>query len=136
MKKLLSLVIIVSLFFTSIPVNASVVNDNKNYQITKDTDDCKIVTSKTADSTFVFTHDKKTNEITFSVYSNTNDELISSQTVDIDDFALYETESGKSVLAANTYQNTFSNSVGLGFQLDSQCNIAAANYWDTFYHKH
>ncbi len=231
-SKLLSLVIIVTLFFTSIPVEASVMNNKQNYQITKDTDDCKVVTSKTTDSTYVFTHNKKTNEITFSVYSNTNNELISSQTVDIDDYALYETESENSILAATTYQNTFSNweytithgttnlyqlrrpdgslngtynfttrmlagynkdyidnfidaveaintlegqmvgalglavilagvsivltggaagafwgayiasltsdsaAVGLGFALDSECNKASANYWDTFYHQY
>ena len=29
-----------------------------------------------------------------------------------------------------------SAAVGLGFQLDSQCNIASANYWDTYYHRY
>jgi len=237
-NKLLSIGVIVAIIFSSVPVPVSAqVSAQKNkqdYQI-EDNKDSRIVTGKTTEGAYEFNYNKITNEITYSLYSNTNNELISSNTVDIDDFASSESEPENSAIssrASTTNESTYSNweytithgttnsyelrspgpglfdtyyfntrmwvgyndayiyrfinaveeintiegvivaslglsvvlagvsivlsgglaapfwgayiaaltadstAIGLGFALDSQCNIASANYWDTFYHQY
>lgn len=110
LSKFLSAIIIVAMCFTSSSIKAVAKSNEQGFQVTKETNTCKIVTSESANSTYIFKHNKLTNEVSLSVYSKKNGALISHKSADIDDYVSYTLPSDSEMgMYAKQNQNTFSN---------------------------
>lgn len=115
-KKFLAVATIATMFFNGLPTKSVSASVRATYEVVRETKTFKTTKSETEDKKYVFTHNKKTNEVSFSVYSKADGSLISNQIVDIDDYeksSKHNNTSKKSdftTLSSSSYnQNTFSN---------------------------